>query len=120
MAARREKEGEVASTSVEFEFHLQFPCGSPATELSDLRQSVFLIDFSMQIFKFQGRSCKLSLLFGPRRQIALESLLSGEGRGGGGGGVGCFTSLIFFEIKREICIFDVINMTCGRLVPTRH
>ena len=25
--------------SLEFEFHLQFPCGSPSTELSDFRQS---------------------------------------------------------------------------------
>ena len=28
---RREKKGELASTSLEFEFHLQFPCGSPST-----------------------------------------------------------------------------------------
>ena len=35
----REKEGELATTSLEFEFHLQFPCGSPSTELSDFRQS---------------------------------------------------------------------------------
>ena len=34
-----EKEGELATTSVEFEFHLQFPCGSPSTELSDFPQS---------------------------------------------------------------------------------
>ena len=27
------------STSLEFEFRLQFPCGSPSTELSDFRQS---------------------------------------------------------------------------------
>ena len=36
---RREKEGELATTSLEFEFHLYFPCGSPSTELSDFRQS---------------------------------------------------------------------------------
>ena len=35
-----EKEGEVATMSLDFEFHLQFPCGSPSTELSDFRQSV--------------------------------------------------------------------------------
>ena len=35
LAAEREKEGELATTSLEF----QFPCGSPSTELSDLRQS---------------------------------------------------------------------------------
>ena len=26
-----EKEGELATMSLEFEFHLQFPCGSPST-----------------------------------------------------------------------------------------
>ena len=35
LAAGREKEGELATTSLECEFHLQFPCGSPSTELSD-------------------------------------------------------------------------------------
>ena len=39
LAAGREKEGELATRSLEFEFHLQFPCGSPSTELSDFRQS---------------------------------------------------------------------------------
>ena len=39
LAAGREKEGELAITSLEFEFHLQFPCGLPSTELSDFRQS---------------------------------------------------------------------------------
>ena len=39
LAARREKEGELATTSLEFEFHLQFTCGSPSTELSNFRQS---------------------------------------------------------------------------------
>ena len=34
-----EKEGELATMSQEFEFHLQFPWGSPSTELSDFRQS---------------------------------------------------------------------------------
>ena len=34
-----EKEGELATTSLEFEFRLQFPCSSPSTELSDFRQS---------------------------------------------------------------------------------
>ena len=35
----REKEGELTTTSLEFEYNLQYPCGSPSTELSDLRQS---------------------------------------------------------------------------------
>ena len=39
LAAGWEKEGQLAATSVEFEFCLQFPCGSPLTELSDFRQS---------------------------------------------------------------------------------
>ena len=34
-----EKEGELATTSLQFKFNLQFPCGSPSTELSDFRQS---------------------------------------------------------------------------------
>ena len=39
LVAGWEKEGELATTSVESEFHLQFPCGSPSTELSNFRQS---------------------------------------------------------------------------------
>ena len=39
LAAWWEKEGELATTSLEFEFHLQFPCCSLSTELSDFRQS---------------------------------------------------------------------------------
>ena len=39
LAAGREKEGKLATTSLEFEFHLQFPCGSKSNELSDFRQS---------------------------------------------------------------------------------
>ena len=33
LVAGREKEGELATTSLEFEFHLQFACSSPSTEL---------------------------------------------------------------------------------------
>ena len=39
LAAEREKEEHLATTSLEFEFRLQFPYGSPSTELSDYRQS---------------------------------------------------------------------------------
>ena len=39
LAAGRGKEGELATTSLEFEFYLQFACGSPSTELSDFQQS---------------------------------------------------------------------------------
>ena len=35
VAEGREKEGEHATMSLEFEFHLQFPSGSLLTELSD-------------------------------------------------------------------------------------
>ena len=31
----REKEGELATTSLKFKFHLQFPCGSPPPELPE-------------------------------------------------------------------------------------
>ena len=34
-----EKKGELATMSLEFEFHLQFPCGCPSTELSNFHQS---------------------------------------------------------------------------------
>ena len=37
----------------------------------------FASTFSMQIFKFQRRSCKLSFLFPPHHQSAPESLLAG-------------------------------------------
>ena len=39
LAAEQEKEGELATTSPEVEFHLEFPCGSLWTELSDFCQS---------------------------------------------------------------------------------
>ena len=38
LAAGQEKEGELATTSLQFQFHLQYPCGSPSIELSDFRQ----------------------------------------------------------------------------------
>ena len=39
LVAGWEKEGELVRTSLESEFHLQFPCGSLSTELSDYCQS---------------------------------------------------------------------------------
>ena len=78
LAAGREKEGELATMLLEFEFHLH-PCSSPLTELSNFHQSCAKVDdiitnvistnqhyaltFSMQIFKFQRCSCKLTFLF---------------------------------------------------------
>ena len=43
--------GGLATTSLEFEFCLQFPCGFPSTELSDFHQSV------------GSRACKLQMYF---------------------------------------------------------
>ena len=40
LATGREKEGELETTSLEFEFRLQFPLGSPLTELSYFRQTL--------------------------------------------------------------------------------
>ena len=90
--------------SQEFEIHLQFPCGSPSTELSDFRQSAqsgnereckqtwakgsgiitnvisanqhFASAFLMGIFKFQRHCCKLFFPFPPCRQSVTESLPS--------------------------------------------
>ena len=39
LSAGQVKEGEHATTSLEFEFHLQFPCGCPSTELLNFHQS---------------------------------------------------------------------------------
>ena len=39
LAAWWEKEVELATSSLEFEFRVQFPCGSLSTELSDFRQA---------------------------------------------------------------------------------
>ena len=40
LAAERQKKGELATMFPEFEFHLQFSCGSPSTKLSEFHQSV--------------------------------------------------------------------------------
>ena len=34
LATEQEKKGELATTSLKFEFHLQFPCSFPSTEVS--------------------------------------------------------------------------------------
>ena len=39
LATRREKQEEIATTSVEFKLRLQFPYDFPSTELSDFAQS---------------------------------------------------------------------------------
>ena len=108
LVAEQGKEGELETTSLEFELHLKFPCGSPSTEQSDFANQCkaetsinvnkhrkthakgndnitnvisanqhFSSTFSMQIFKFQRRGCKLSFLFLPYRQCTEESLLTG-------------------------------------------
>ena len=40
LVAGQEKEGRLETTALEFEFHLQFSCGSPSTEQSDFSQSM--------------------------------------------------------------------------------
>ena len=105
LAVGWEKEGKLTTMSQEFEIHLQFPCSSPLTELSDFRQSAqsgneheckqtwakdngvitnvisanqhFTSAFLMGIFKFQRHCCKLFFPFPPCRQSVMESLLSG-------------------------------------------
>ena len=44
LAAGREKQVELTTAFLKFEFHLQFHCGSPSTKLSDFRQLAFCID----------------------------------------------------------------------------
>ena len=39
LLAGLEEEGEIATTSLEFESHLEFPCGSLSTELLDFCQA---------------------------------------------------------------------------------
>ena len=92
--------GEATSTSPEVEFHFRFPCGSLSTELSDFHQSarsgkhvprvmksllmssppirISQQTFSMRIFKFQGRSCKLSFLFPPNVITSMTSARKGD------------------------------------------
>ena len=108
LAAGRVKEEKLATTSLEFEFHLKFPCGSSSTELSYFHSLVqsgkehnvnkhwktraksndiitivistnqhITPTFSMQVFKFQRRNCKLSFLFPPCHQSVPESLPTG-------------------------------------------
>ena len=90
-------EGELASTALEFEFHLQFPYSPVAPSRLSCQISAnkreckqtektrakgndvitnvisanqhFALTFSMQIFRFQRGSSKLSFLFPPRRQL---------------------------------------------------
>ena len=105
LAVGWEKEGKLTTMSQEFEIHLQFPCSSPLTELSDFRQSAqsgnereckqtwakgngvitnvisanqhFTSAFLMGIFKFERHCCKLFFPFPPCRQSVTESLLAG-------------------------------------------
>ena len=68
LAAGREKEGELATASLEFEFYLQFLCGSPSTELSDFHQSARsgyerLLDFSDADIQIPERQLQALLPF---------------------------------------------------------
>ena len=105
LAAGRDKEGELATTSLEFDYlHRKSRCEmliggddirNEALPLARVFQCLFplaLIGGNLTAqstgsrratgeleveFKFQRRSCKLSFLFPPRRQSAPESLLTG-------------------------------------------
>ena len=107
LLAGREKKGELATTSLEFEYlHRKSRCeircemliGRDNNDLSRVFQCLFtfvlvpalrwLTEISQLSlrgtkgelkaeFKFQRRSCKLSFLFPPQRQNAPESLLVG-------------------------------------------
>ena len=95
----QEKEGELATMSLEFEFHLQFPSGSLSTELSDFRQSArsrneheckqtlkniinvistnqHFADILHRLFRYREVAISPSFL-PPRCQKAPESLLAG-------------------------------------------
>ena len=84
LAAGQEKKGELATMSLEFEFHLQsnkhwqtrVKCNDVIANVISSNQH-FPTTFSMQIFKVQRRSCKFSFLFLSHRQSTLESLLTG-------------------------------------------
>ena len=105
LVSGQEKGRELATTSLEFVLHLQFPCGSSLTELSDFCESVqsrnecectqtlarymprikpsppisinFPLTFSLQIFQFQRRSCKHSFLLSLHCHSTPGSLLAG-------------------------------------------
>ena len=91
LAAGREKEGELATTSLEFEFRLQFPvaplyCGKESEKhvprvMTSLLMSSPPISISHRLFRcrinFQRGSRKFSFLFPPRRQSAPQGLVAG-------------------------------------------
>ena len=98
VAVGQEKDGELATMSLEFEFHLQFPSGSLSTELSDFRQSArsrneheckqtlkniivistnqHFADILHRLFRYREVAISPSF-FPPRCQNAPESLLAG-------------------------------------------
>ena len=99
VAVGQEKDGELATMSLEFEFHLQFPCDSPSTKLSDFRQSArsrneheckqtlkniinvistnqHFTDILHRLFRYREVAISPSF-FPPRSQNAPESLLAG-------------------------------------------
>ena len=108
LAAGREKEGEHATTSLEFEYLLRKRLWKVLIGGDDISNDIITLGtcFSMSVcicshfrlaliggnltaqstgvtgeleveFKFQGRSCKLSFLFLPRRQSVPEKMLTG-------------------------------------------
>ena len=99
LAAGREKEGELATTSLDFEYlHRKSRCeiligGDDISNDVITLGTCFSMLFTFALtggnltaqstgelgveFKFQRRSCKLSFLFSPRRQSVPESVLAG-------------------------------------------
>ena len=64
LATWQEKEGELATTSLEFEFHLQFLCGFPSTDPSDFCQSAW-----------RGNECKCKTNIAKHVPRVMTSLL---------------------------------------------
>ena len=67
LAAGREKKGELATTSLEFEFYLQFPRVSPLTELTD---------FDLSARSGNERECKQTLKNTCRRNDFITNVIS--------------------------------------------
>ena len=75
-ANQREAETSANLTNIEKHVKARAKGNDVTTNVISANQH-FASTFSMQIFKFQRRSCKLSFLFPPRRQSAPESSLAG-------------------------------------------
>ena len=75
-ANQREAETSKNQTNIEKRVKARTKGNDVITNVISANQH-FASTFSMQIFKFQRRSCKLSFLFPPRHQSTPENLLTG-------------------------------------------